>query len=115
MKIFSTDQLKEADRITVEKQGITSDELMERAATKVFNEIHRQIQGRDVAVKIFCGIGNNGGDGLVIGRLLIEHGYDVDVYVVNYSDQRSKDFLLNYDRYKNTTKKWPVLMKSGCP
>lgn len=112
MKILSAKQLKEADNITLEKQGISSSELMERAASLVFDEIHKRLQGAQIPVKIFCGIGNNGGDGLVIGRQLIEAGYDVTIYVVNYSDKRSKDFLVNYDRVKNLTKKWPILLKS---
>ncbi|WP_324721102.1 NAD(P)H-hydrate dehydratase [Salinimicrobium sp. HB62] len=112
MKILSAKQVKEADKLTIEKQGISSDELMERAATKVFEEIHKRLQGAPIPVKIFCGIGNNGGDGLVVGRQLIEAGYDVTIYIVNYSDQRSQDFLINYDRVKNRTKKWPVLLKS---
>ena len=112
MKIFSTDQLKQADEVTLEKQELSSEELMERAATLVFREIHKRLDGAKIPIKIFCGIGNNGGDGLVIARLLIEQGYEVVVYVVNYSDKRAKNFLLNYDRVKNITKKWPVLLKS---
>ncbi len=112
MKILSATQLKEADKLTLEKQGISSTELMERAATMVFDEIHKRLQGAPIPVKIFCGIGNNGGDGLVVGRQLIDAGYDVTIYIVNYSDQRSQDFLVNYDRVKNRTKKWPVLLKS---
>lgn len=112
MKIFSAKQLKEADLITLEKQGITTTDLMERAATQVFNEIHASLKGAKTPVKIFSGIGNNGGDGLVIGRLLLEQGYEVSVYVVNYSDNRSRDFLVNYDRFKNITKNWPVLLAS---
>lgn len=112
MKIFSAKQLQEADRFSIEKQGVTSTDLMERAATLVFDEIHKRLEGAEIPVKIFCGIGNNGGDGLVIGRKLIEQGYDVTIYVVNYSDQRSADFLINYDRVKNKTRKWPVLLSS---
>ena len=112
MKIFSAKQLRQADVLTLEKQGISSVDLMERAATLIFNEIHASLQGAKTPVKIFSGIGNNGGDGLVIGRLLLEHGYDVTIYVVNYSDNRSQEFLTNYDRYKNITKDWPVLLSS---
>lgn len=112
MKILSARQIQEADKLTLEKQEISSIDLMERAATLVFNEIHKRLQGAQIPVKIFCGIGNNGGDGLVIGRLLIEAGYDVTLYVVNYSDDRSPNFLTNYDRVKNLTNKWPVLLKS---
>ena len=112
MKIFSGKQLKEADRLSLDKQGITSTELMERAATLVFNEIHKTLKNSQTPVKIFSGIGNNGGDGLVLGRLLLEEGYKVTMYVVNYSDKRSKDFLINYDRVKNITNDWPVLLTS---
>lgn len=111
MKIFSAEQLYEADKTTVEKQEITSEALMERAGTQIFNWLHERLQGSQVPIHIFCGIGDNGGDGLVVGRLMIEHGYNVIVYVVNCSDKRSKSFLLNYDRIKNATKKWPILMK----
>jgi hydroxyethylthiazole kinase-like uncharacterized protein yjeF len=112
MKIFSSEQLYKADTITVEKQGITADDLMERAGNQIYNWLHHRMQGAQVPIHIFCGIGNNGGDGLVIGRLLIESGYNVYMYVVNCSDKRSKNFLTNYDRIKNVTKEWPKLMKS---
>lgn len=85
---------------------------MERAATLVFKEIHNTLKNSQTPIKIFAGIGNNGGDGLVIGRLLLEEGYNVSMYVVNYSDKRSRDFLINYDRFKNITKNWPVLLNS---
>ncbi|TXG35992.1 NAD(P)H-hydrate dehydratase [Seonamhaeicola maritimus] len=111
MKIFSREQVYEGDRLTAEKQNITSTDLMERAATQIFNWMHMRMQGAQVPVHVFCGIGNNGGDGLVIARHLITHGYNVKTYVVNCSDKRSKDFLINYDRIKNVTKDWPTLLK----
>ncbi|MBU3823117.1 NAD(P)H-hydrate dehydratase [Flavobacteriaceae bacterium XHP0103] len=112
MKIFSKEQIYEADKLTVERQEISSAELMERAGTQIFNWMHLRMQGAQVPIHIFCGIGNNGGDGLVLGRQLILDGYNVYVYIVNYSDKRSKDFLVNYDRIKNVTKDWPVLLDS---
>ena len=111
MKIFNVQYLAEADKITIEKQGITSEELMERAATLVFEEIHSRLNNEPVPIKIICGIGNNGGDGLVVGRLLIEQGYDVKIYVVNFTKERSKDFLSNYDKIKQLGVSWPVLLK----
>ncbi|MFN4764082.1 NAD(P)H-hydrate dehydratase [Gillisia sp. Q332] len=110
MKIFDVEQLAEADKVTIEKEGITSEILMERAATLVFNEIHSRLQGAKISIKIFCGIGNNGGDGLVIGRLLIENGYNVTIYVVNYSNKRSEDFLANYEKIKEVASSWPILL-----
>lgn len=111
MKIFSKEQIYAGDKLTAERQNITSTELMERAGTQIFNWMHARMQGAQVPIHVFCGIGNNGGDGLVLARHLITHGYNVHTYVVNYSDKRSKDFLINYDRIKSTTKKWPTLLK----
>lgn len=110
MKIFSKEQIYEGDRLTAERQNISSTELMERAGTQIFNWLHMRMQGAQVPIHVFCGIGNNGGDGLVVARHLITHGYNVHTYVVNYSDKRSKDFLINYERIKETTKKWPTLL-----
>lgn len=110
MKIFAKEQIYEGDKLTAERQNISSTELMERAGTQIFNWLHTRMQGAQVPIHVFCGIGNNGGDGLVIARHLIIHGYNVFTYVVNCSDKRSKDFLVNYDRIKTVTKKWPVLL-----
>ncbi|MGO1585204.1 MAG: NAD(P)H-hydrate epimerase, partial [Mesonia sp.] len=112
MKIFSAEQLHEADKITQEKQKITSLELMERASSRIFEEINNRLNGAEIKIKVFCGIGNNGGDGLVVARKLVREGYHVDVYVVNYSDKRSEGFLENYRTLKEDTKNWPVLLKS---
>jgi hydroxyethylthiazole kinase-like uncharacterized protein yjeF len=110
MKIFSKEQIYEADKITAERQNISTTDLMERAGTQIFNWLHKRMQGAQVPIHIFCGIGNNGGDGLVLARHLVTHGYNVFTYVVNCSDKRSKDFLFNYDKIKDVTKDWPTLL-----
>ncbi len=110
VKIFSKEQIYEGDRLTSEKQNITSTELMERAGVQIFNWLHIRMQGAPVPIHVFCGIGNNGGDGLVVARHLFTHGYNVKTYIVNCSDKRSKDFLVNYDRIKEATKEWPTML-----
>ncbi len=110
MKVFSKEQIYAGDKLTAERQNISSTDLMERAGTQIFNWMHMRMQGAQVPIHVFCGIGNNGGDGLVLARHLITHGYNVNTYVINCSDKRSKDFLINYDRIKNVTKKWPILL-----
>lgn len=100
MKIFSAKQVYEADKFTIDKEQITSDALMERAALRVFTWLHDRLQGATVKIHLFCGIGNNGGDGLVAARHLKEHGYTIEVYVVTYSEKRSEDFLINLERLK---------------
>lgn len=113
MKIFSKEQIYEGDKLTTERQNISSTDLMERAGTQIFNWINLRLQGAQVPIHVFCGIGNNGGDGLVLSRHLILEGYNVITYIVNYSDKRSKDFLINYERVKNVTKHWPVLLNDA--
>ncbi len=106
MKIFSTKQLYEADKFTIQEQQITGEQLMERAAIALFEWIHHRIKGAPVRIGLFCGIGNNGGDGLALARHLWEHGYHIDVYIVNYSEKRSEEFLINLKRLKER-KIWP--------
>ncbi len=89
MNIYSAEQLYEADRLTEENQQISSLDLMERAASQIFNWLHHRMQGAQVPIHIFCGIGNNGGDGLALGRMLINSGYNVTIYVANFTDKRS--------------------------
>ncbi len=112
MKIFSGKQIYDADKFTIEKQQITSEQLMERAAIQIFNWIHSRMQGTQAKIHLFCGIGNNGGDGLVLARHLNEHGYNLDVHIVNYSDSRSEDFLINLDRLKEKGV-WPNFLNEG--
>lgn len=112
MKLFSPKQIYKADQFTIKKQGITSEALMERAALQLFNWMHLRMQGAPVKIHLFCGIGNNGGDGIALARHLLEHGYHIAVYVVNYSEKRSKDFLINLDRLKER-KCWPTFLNSN--
>jgi len=112
MKIFSAKQVYEADKRTIEKQGISSDALMERASVELFRWLDATLQNFGGTIHLFCGIGNNGGDGLALARHLQEQGYTIKVYVVNYSDKRADDFLTNLDRLKEH-KVWPDFIVEG--
>lgn len=109
MKILSAKQLYQAHDLTIKNQEISELDLLERAGGQVFNWMHTRMQGSQVKIHIFNGIGNNGGVGLVLARHLLEHGYNVANYVVNYSKKRTNGFLKNYDRVKSL-KQWPVLL-----
>jgi len=109
MKVLSAQQLYKADQITIKKGGITAVDLMERAATLCFNRIHNRLQGNSVPIQVFCGTGNNGGDGLVIARHLKQHGYDVHTFIVNCGNKRSDAFLANYERLKEIGV-WPEMI-----
>lgn len=100
MNILSAKQVYKADQATMKSLSISSTELMERAGLACFKWIDRALQNNRHPVHVFCGMGNNGGDGLVISRLLAEKGIDVRTYLVNFSDKRSDDFLINLERLK---------------
>lgn len=99
MKILTTEQTREADVFTIKNEPISSIDLMERAASKCTDWITNKLkQGTSFAV--FCGVGNNGGDGLVIARQLSLLGYDVDVFIVQFSENYSTDFQINLERLR---------------
>lgn len=76
MWIADADRSREIDRLAIERYGIPSRVLMERAGLAVFQAVQDLLpDGGRLAV--LCGRGNNGGDGFVVGRLAAEKGYDV--------------------------------------
>lgn len=87
MKIFSAAQIKTWDQQTIANEPIPSATLMERAARQLFHWFEKNID-KKIPIHIFCGPGNNGGDGLALARMLSEIDYRVQVYLLpssNYS------------------------------
>lgn len=99
MKIFSVPQLKDADNFTISNEPIASIDLMERAAKACTNWLIERYD-TSVNIKIVCGLGNNGGDGLAIARLLSEQMYNVEVYLIKHSEKQSEDFTKNLQRFE---------------
>lgn len=100
MKILSAQQIREADAYTIKHEPIASIDLMERAASRCVQWIIKRVQVNE-EVQVYCGMGNNGGDGLAIARMLIEKGYSVSVFVLKHSDKSSEDFRTNVQRLKD--------------
>lgn len=97
MKILSVDKIREADAYTIRHEPIPDIDLMERAATACFYWLIKKIP-HGKKVKVFCGTGNNGGDGLAISRLLSAKGYPVKVFLLGGIDQFSPSCRTNYER-----------------
>jgi NAD(P)H-hydrate epimerase len=95
MKLFNAEQIKSWDAYTIQNEGINSLELMERASETFVNWFAEQFPDKTVPVYVFCGNGNNGGDGLAISRLLHQKSYNVNVIVLPLSDRRSIDNQTN--------------------
>src|SRR5579872_3979696 len=75
MKVLTAEQMREVDRLTTERYGIPSLQLMENAGAGVTDYLERNFS--DLATRsivVFCGKGNNGGDGMVVARRLREGG-----------------------------------------
>jgi len=112
MKILSASQIYQADAMTLKTQGISSLDLMERVGEYCFKWIDTYFNKAKVPdFYIFCGVGNNGGDGLVIARHLALNGYNVKTFIVNFSKNRSDDFIENLERFKNLDL-WPVFINA---
>jgi len=100
MKILTSEQIRRIDAETIKREGIPSLELMKRAGTAFYNRFTERYPDKNISVLIFSGVGNNGGDGLMVARLLHKSGYSVKVCVVEYSDHYTEDCAHNLRRVK---------------
>ncbi len=89
MKVVTSSQMQEIDRVSIEEIGIPSLVLMERAGLAVVRRIKECYEGSPVVV--VAGGGNNGGDGLVVARELFRQGYDVTAFVTTERERLSED------------------------
>ena len=115
MKILPVEKIREADAFTIENEPIASIDLMERAASKVYDWFMKRCKTKEVSVKIFCGIGNNGGDGLALARMLFFTGIIPQVFVVRFSDKMSRDCEINFNRLKDCRDVTLVASESEIP
>lgn len=96
MKILSAKQIKNWDAFTIQNEPISSIQLMERAALAFVNWFSQHYPDvQKTVIKVFCGSGNNGGDGLAIARLLHQKRYDVEIFCCQISQTPSTDFTKN--------------------
>jgi NAD(P)H-hydrate epimerase len=96
MKILTATQIREADSYTIAHEPVSAIDLMERAAQVCISEILSYRDSRHYT--IVCGIGNNGGDGLAIARILHTIGKKTSIYLVQQSTTASDCFTTNLSR-----------------
>ncbi|MBL7773018.1 MAG: NAD(P)H-hydrate epimerase [Chitinophagaceae bacterium] len=94
--VLSAEVVRAWDAYTIQHEPIASIDLMERAATRCFEWICSK-WNYNHTFNVFCGNGNNGGDGLAIARLLFLSNYKVSVYILPEGN-RSPDNQINYNR-----------------
>lgn len=93
-KILSAAQMRACDQYTIQNESISSIELMERAALQFVRTIIPFVHGKPT-IHVFCGSGNNGGDGFAVARLLTEKGCHVTTYFLLTGDKISADCQIN--------------------
>jgi ADP-dependent NAD(P)H-hydrate dehydratase / NAD(P)H-hydrate epimerase len=102
MQIFATEQIRAWDEYTITHEPIASINLMERAATACFDWL-LQSNYKNRSFSIFCGKGNNGGDGLAIARMLAQTNHQVTVYILEFGHKGTDDFQINLARLHETS------------
>ncbi|NMD03537.1 MAG: bifunctional ADP-dependent NAD(P)H-hydrate dehydratase/NAD(P)H-hydrate epimerase, partial [Bacteroidales bacterium] len=103
MKIFRSGQIKQIDEFTIMNEPVSSTDLMERAAGKLY-EWYIEKFDKSRPVLIFAGPGNNGGDGLALARMLNIKGYKTEVFFVQITENTSPDWKINRERLTKQTK-----------
>lgn len=115
MKLVTADLMRRIDRETIDNVGIPGPDLMENAgrgiAYAILSDIVQSIE--NLKFTVFCGKGNNGGDGFVIARYLQQAKLDVTVYFVGPPGKLSPDARLNYDRAKKLKLKMTEIKTSN--
>ena len=106
MRIVTADEMKALDRAAIEDYGISGLVLMENAGRQVVDLIHRvlgEVRGR--VVTIFTGKGNNGGDGYVIARHLLNMGAEVKVLSLVNTGEVTGDAAVNLEIWRKIGQK----------
>src|SRR5688572_3106336 len=100
MIVVTAEQMREMDRLTIQKYGTPSLALMERAGARVAQAIlERFPEPASKGILVVAGKGNNGGDGLVVGRLLREQGLSCEIALLAKPNEISRDAADNLKKY----------------
>ncbi|MFH1783530.1 MAG: NAD(P)H-hydrate epimerase [bacterium] len=102
MRYVTSEEMREIDRQAIYELGIAGVLLMENAGKAVFAEVMKQLEeAQNKFVCVVCGKGNNGGDGYVIARHLLDHGKEIKVLLVGTKDDIKGDARINFDKLHN--------------
>ena len=100
MKVSSVEQMREMDRQAAENLGISEEILMENAGAASFHVLSRELGVVGRRYVVFCGIGNNGGDGLVVARHILSGGGTPRVLLVGDPDRFNGAAKTNWEIVK---------------
>ncbi|QKJ31875.1 NAD(P)H-hydrate dehydratase [Mucilaginibacter mali] len=99
LPLLTAKDIRKADAYTIKHEPISSIDLMERAAKAFVGWFINHFPDKKQAITVYCGTGNNGGDGLAIARMLNEHHYKkICVVVARFGKKSTADFDGNFER-----------------
>lgn len=98
IKLYRAAQARELDRLAIEEYGIPGIKLMSRAGKALFQSL-QQHWPHSRSIAVFCGAGNNAGDGYIVARLALIAGYNVCVYAVSDPEQLKGDARTAWQQY----------------
>lgn len=99
LNLLTASRMRDADQFIIQNRQMPSIELMESACRAFVALFVKNYPDQDLQISIYCGTGNNGGDGLGIARLLKEAGYEqLSVHIARFSSGQSEDFTKNLER-----------------
>ena len=102
MRILTADQAREADHRTIEEIGVPAIVLMENAGHQVVSAMRATLSDLSTSrVGVLCGRGNNGGDGLVVARVLWQQGIEVHAFLFGKAGDIAGDARRNLSIAKN--------------
>ena len=101
LPIPAAKQIITIDSDTIKQDYVASVDLMERASEVFSIWFEKKFPDREHSIFIFCGPGNNGGDGLAVSRILLKNGFKVTVVFWGNPAKCSKDCRINFDRLKS--------------
>lgn len=113
MKILNAEQNRLMDAYTIQNEPISSLDLMERAASACAHWIMNHTS-KDQSILVYCGSGNNGGDGLAITRILLENQRNSKAILLNSKDKLSQDNQLNLNRLAKNYPDRIHVISNGC-
>lgn len=115
MKLLTAEQIRNWDQFTIINEPIRSIDLMERAASVFSDWFVSRYEDTERPVYVFCGSGNNGGDGLAVARMLNNQFFNVEVYLVSKNKRTSEDFDINLKRWTKKCDKPVFNTEDGFP
>ncbi|ERM81748.1 hypothetical protein P872_19370 [Rhodonellum psychrophilum GCM71 = DSM 17998] len=102
LSIIPGKKVSQLDQAHIQREGISGLELMESAANAFVSWFIDKFKSPEVPIYIFCGPGNNGGDGIAIARLLYQMGYQISIIKFEHLSNCSSNFQANFNRLPKT-------------